>query len=196
MRKTLLLVVVSTLGVASVAVGQTQTQAAFTCTRTAHFVGDGFTLNCDVADNGTTGDGGTTDGGDFTIRNVRRYKSSIDEAHWLYFDVVAGIDYDRFTLTVNLHYSDGTFRSCTDRVPAMTSGQVDEGLVIPDICGPDVEWSAAEFIPPSHLTCSGCGVYQFDDLPIGRAIPPGASDSGLELERVLEDYRLQAQHQR
>ena len=153
--------------------------------------GNAFTLDCDVADATST----PTTRADFTVRNVRRYKSSIDVSHWLYFDIVAGINYDRFTLGVRLHYTDGTFRDCTERVPAMIANQVEEGLVIPSVCGPDVEWSAVEFISPA-LTCSGCRVYPFADLPVGRAVPAGATDSALELDRVLEDYRLQSQYRR
>ena len=186
---------IAALAFSAPAAGQTPTptptQDTFTCTRTSAVTGEGFTLDCDVADAGTT----DTDAADFTIRNVRRYKSSINVSHWLYFDIVAGINYDRFTLTVRLHYADGTFRDCTEYVPAMTANQADEGLVIPSVCGPDVEWSAVEFISPA-LTCSGCGVYQFADVPVGRAVPAGATDSALELDRVLEDYRLQAQYRR
>ena len=166
---------------------QTQTQTPLTCTRTVDVIGDGFTLDCDVADAGTPA------AADFTVRRVRRYESFIDEAPWLYFDIVAGIDYDSFRLPVIFHYADGTFLECTEFVPEMKTNEVEEGLVIPGVCGPDLEWSAAEFVSPTNFTCSGCGVYQFDDLPTGRAIPPGASDSALELERVIADYELQAQ---
>ena len=33
----------------------------------------------------------------------------------------------------------------------MTPGQVDEGLVIPAFCGPDVQWASVQFVPPSKL---------------------------------------------
>ena len=128
-------------------------------------------------------------GADFTVQNVRRYDSSINDADWIYFDVVANIRYSRFTLQVRLHYSDGTFRICNEYVPAMEPGQVEEGLVIPSICGPDVQWSSIQFVPPANLTCAGCGVYTARGLLYGRAISPLAPDSALEADLVIEDYR-------
>lgn len=78
----------------------------------------------------------------------------------------------------------------------MSVDETSEGLVIPDNGGSDTEWSAVEIIAPAYVECADCGVYQFSDLPVGRAIPAGAADSGLELERVLEDYQLQTQDRR
>ena len=133
----------------------TETQKTFACTRTAAVVGDGFTLDCDVVDAGTS----DTVSAEVTIRNVRRYKSSIDVAHWLYFDIVAGIDYTSWRLPIKLHYADGTYMECSEPVSDMTADQVEEGLIIPDVCGVDVEWYAAEFTAPGYFECSGCGVY-------------------------------------
>ena len=59
----------------------------------------------------------TAGNADFTIRNVRRYQSSLHLAEWVYFDVVSHVRYSRFTLQVRLHYSDGTFRICNEYVP-------------------------------------------------------------------------------
>lgn len=126
---------------------------------------------------------------DITIQNVRRYKSSIDDSEWVYFDVLAGVSLRAFTLQVRLRYADGTFRVCNQYVPAMTPGEWHEGLIIPSICGPDVQWAAIEIVPPANLTCAGCGVYAALGIVEGRAIPPLASDSALEADRVIEDYR-------
>lgn len=135
----------------------------------------------------------TTTQRDFSLQNVRRYRSSIDVSHWVYFDVVGGArSLGRFTLQVRLHYADGTYRVCNESVAALTPGQRVEGLVIPSICGPDVQWSFIEFVPPANLTCSGCGAYTTTALVEGRAIPAGAPDSALEADRVIEDYRRQS----
>ena len=131
----------------------------------------------------------TTSGADFTVQNVRKYDAIIDVSDWLYFDIVAGVSYSRFTLQVRFYYPDGTFRLCNEYVDAMTPGQVEEALVIPDLCGPDTPWAAIEIVQPAHLTCSGCGRYAAPDLPYSRAISPLAPDSALEADRVIEDYR-------
>ena len=128
---------------------------------------------------------------DFEIRRVRRYKSALHVSHWLYFDIVGGKALPRFTINVRLHYADRTFLSCDETVyGGLEKGQVKEGLVIPSVCGPDVEWVAAEFRPTAGMTCQGCGKYEFGNIPVGRAVPPGSTDSALELELVLEDYQL------
>lgn len=127
---------------------------------------------------------------DFSLQNVRRYQSSIDVSDWIYFDIVGGPrSLGRFTLQVRLHYSDGTFRLCNEPVAGLVPGQRVEGLVIPSVCGPDVQWQRVEFVPPAGLTCSGCGFYSRTAVEDGRAIPPGAPDSALEADRVIEDYR-------
>jgi hypothetical protein len=170
----------------------TQTQKTFTCVRTAAVIGDSFALDCEVADISES----SITASHFTIRNVRRYQSSIDVADWIYFDVVAGIDLERVDLTVRLHYADETFLNCSESVRDLKAKEISEELTIPDVCGPDVDWSAVEIIAPAYFDCSGCGVYQFANVPVGRAIPAGAADSGFETERVLDDYRLQSQIRR
>ena len=90
---------------------------------------------------------------DFEIRRVRRYKSALDVSHWLYFDIVGGKALPRFTINVRLHYADRTFLSCNETVGGLEKGQVKEGLVIPSVCGPDLEWVAAEFRPTAGMTC-------------------------------------------
>ena len=127
---------------------------------------------------------------DFEIRRVRRYKSALDVSDWLYFDIVGGKALTRFTINVRLHYADRTFLSCNETVGGLEKGRVKEGLVIPSVCGQDVEWVAAEFRPTAGMTCQGCGKYEFGNIPGGRAVPPGSTDSALELEQVLEDYQL------
>ena len=131
----------------------------------------------------------TTGGADVTIQNVRRYDAIIHDSDWVYFDIVAGTRYNPFRLQVRLHYADGTFRLCNESVPAMSPGQVEEGLIIPAVCGPDVPWTAVEFVPPVNLSCNGCSRYSSRGLAYGRAIPPLAPDSALETDFVIEDYR-------
>ena len=127
---------------------------------------------------------------DFSVQNVRRYQSSIDVSQWIYFDIVGGPrSLGRFTIEVRLHYSDGTYRLCNEPVAGLAPGQRVEGLVIPSLCGPDVNWQQVEILPPASLTCSGCGVYSRTSVEDGRAIPAGAPDSALEADRVIEDYR-------
>lgn len=127
---------------------------------------------------------------DITIRNVTRYDSSIDNADWLEFEIVANRFVPSFTLEVRFHYSDNTFLRCSERVNAAVAGEVQEGLVIPDICGSDAQWLDASILAPSSISCDGCGRWTWRGIGDTSSISPGAPGDALELERVMEEYRL------
>ncbi len=132
----------------------------------------------------------TTGSADFTIQDVRRYDAIVSSSDWLYFDIVARTRYSRFTLRVRLYSPDGTFRLCSEAVRAMEPGQIREMLLMPNLCAQDVPWTAVEFVQPANLTCAGCGVvYPAHELPYGSAISPLATDSALEADHLIEDYR-------
>jgi hypothetical protein len=146
---------------------------------------------------------------DIKLQNVRYYEAITTTADWIYFDIVAGRSLSAFTLQVRLEYEDGTFRNCNEYVSALVANQVEEGLIIPSVCGPDVQWWKFVIVKPAHLTCEGCNRYYraSDDLHDGsatafslpgsseraalrgRAISPTAADNALEAARVIEEYQ-------
>ena len=130
---------------------------------------------------------------DVTIRNVTRYDSGIDFADWLEFEIVSHRNLPHFTLEVRLHYHDGTFLRCNEYVDASVAGDVQDGLVIPDICGSDVQWTDASILAPPGLSCSGCGRWTWRGIEKTKSISPEAPNDALELERVMEEYRLRFQ---
>ena len=162
-----------------------EAQQNFDCRRQNRANG-AFTLICDRATGGGGGGGGGQPA-DFAVQNVRKYDARIDEADWIYFDIKANRNLPRFTLTVRLHWPDGTFTNCREYVPALERNQREEGLIIPDVCASDRRWTAVQFIKPAGRTCSGCRRYNANSLPYGQSLRPGASDTAIELEDVIQE---------
>ena len=157
-----------------------EAQQNFDCRRQNRANG-AFTLICDRSTDGERQQA------DFAIQNVRKYDASIDESDWIYFDIKANRSLPRFTLTVRLHWPDGSFTNCREYVPAMEPNQREEGLVIPDVCASDSRWTAVQFIKPAGRTCAGCRRYNANSLPYGQSLLPGASDTAIELEDVIQE---------
>ena len=130
---------------------------------------------------------------DISIRDVEWYDATIDVAHWLYFDVVSHRNLQRFTLEVRFYYADGTFMRCREPVAQSLAGEVQEALVIPSVCGSDATWERVSILAPPGIRCSGCGTYTPTSSSYTDAISPAAPGDAVELERVMEEYRLRFQ---
>ena len=161
-----------------------EAQQNFSCVR-RNRANNGFSLVCTAGED--TGGGGGGSQADFAIQNVRKYDASIDNADWIYFDIKANRNLPRFTLTVRLHWPDGTFTNCQEYVPALEPNQREEGLIIPDVCARDRRWTAVQFIKPAGRTCAGCRRYNANSLPYGQSLLPGASDTAIELQDVIQE---------
>jgi len=148
-----------------------------------------FQIRCQDGEGGTTTPTPQPTTTDFTVLNVRRYKSFLDEAHWLYYDVQAHVEIDRMTIPIRFFHT-GFFTDCTDSFYDLSAGERQEGLAIPDVCGSDTAWSAVELMTPEGRTCTGCRRYTFVELPESRNASPTAPKGLLEEQRVLEDFEL------
>ena len=63
------------------------------------------------------------------------------------------------------------FSDCSESFFDLDAGEQQDGLVIPSICGSDVQWTHFVIQSPADRSCTGCVRYNFADVPVGRAAP-------------------------
>ena len=119
---------------------------------------------------------------DFTIRNIHRYQALDDAAHWIEFDVHAHVAISRLELGIRV-YANGLFVDCDQRLRNFDPGELQEGLVIPSVCGLDVQWTHFTITPPDGLRCEGCGRYNLENIRESRNLRGDAAAARVLRER-------------
>ena len=126
-------------------------------------------------------------GADVSIHNVRRHQALDDVAHWIRFAVRAHVAMPRVEFGVRVFHQGGFFSDCTESFFDLDAGEQQDGLVIPSICGSDVQWTHFAIQAPEGRSCAGCQQYSFGDVPVGRSAPT----TTLNAERAVEEARQQ-----
>ena len=121
-------------------------------------------------------------GTDVSIHNVRRHQALDDAAHWIRFAVRARVAMSRVEFNVRVFHQGGFFSDCSERFFDLDAGEQQDGLVIPSICGSDVQWTHFVIQAPEGRSCTGCVQYNVGDVPVGRRAP----SSTLEADRAAE----------
>ena len=120
---------------------------------------------------------------DFTIRNIHRYQALDDAAHWIEFDVHAHVAISRLELGIRVYATNSLFVDCDQRLRNFDPGELQEGTVIPSVCGLDVQWTHFTITPPDGLRCEGCGRYNLGNIRESRNLRGAAAAARVLRER-------------
>ena len=127
----------------------------------------------------------------YEIINIRRYVSAINRSDWLLFRWRALKRSDQFSVTVR--FQQGPYStSCQEWWFNPATGQTNDEVSIPAVCGVDEQWSAVTVSSADGKPCAGCGTFQRRDLPVGRLLSPSAADP-LELDSFIQEITLRSQ---
>ena len=150
-----------------------------------------FQIRCDDTGNVDPTPPPPTEDHDYEIASVRRYASSIDTADWLYFTWRARVAASRFEVTVRFQQG-AFFTTCTERWYDPLAGEQEEETSIPDVCGPDEQWSSVTIAPADGRKCKGCGTFSRTALPERRSLSPQTADPH-EVQSFIEETAYRAQ---
>ena len=120
---------------------------------------------------------------DFTIRNIHRYQALDDAAHWIEFDVHAHVAISRLELGIRVYATNSLFVDCNQRLRNFDPGELQEELVIPSVCGLNVQWTHFTITPPDGLRCEGCGRYNLGNIRESRNLRGAAAAARVLRER-------------